>query len=81
MSGFSTASSDTAHGQYLAIFTHTNGQTIAIESRFGDPSASELDPTEMDAAWAAAVALLNGSSDFTFAFAQKSYTSTQAYTP
>lgn len=78
---FGSPTSDLERGEYAAGFTHTNGQSIVIRSAFGDPSPNTLDPTDMDEAFADAVALLDGSADFTFTFGQKSYTTAEGYTP
>lgn len=77
---FGTPSNDTAHGQYLAVLDHDNGQTIEIRSRFV-AGPENLDPEDMDAAFSAAVAAVLADTDFTYAAGSKNYTTTEPYTP
>jgi len=76
---FGTPSADTAHGQYLAVFTHANGQEIEVRSRFVS-GPENLDPEDMDEAFADAVAALDGTTEFAYAVGQKAYTTTETYT-
>lgn len=79
MSGFGSPNSDTTHAQYRADFTHTNGQILSVVSELS-PGSGVLDPTDMDAAWAAAIALLDGDANFTFSGGSKTYTTGENYT-
>lgn len=77
--GFASPSSDLAHAQYVAVFEHTNGQLIEVRSRFV-AGPENLDPTDMDEAYADAVALLDGSADFTLSgTGSKVYTTSEVY--
>lgn len=77
--GFASPTSNPGDGVYVAIFAHTNGEQISIQS-VRQPSGP-FDPTHMDTAWSAAVALLDASADFTYVGGDKQYQTTEIYTP
>jgi hypothetical protein len=76
---FGSPSSDLSHGEYVGVFTHTNGQMLELRSMF-IAGPGDLDPGDMDTAWAAAVALLDASADIDFNGGQKTYSTTETYT-
>jgi len=76
---FGSPTSDPIHAAYAAVVTHSNGQVIEIRSVL-DPGSNVLDPTDMDEAWTAAIALLDGDADFTYEGGQKTYTTYESYT-
>lgn len=76
--GFASPSSDLTHGEYSALFEHTNGQQIELRSHF-IAGPENLDPEDMDAFWTAAVALLDGNANITFLAGWKSYATTEEY--
>lgn len=75
---FGTPASSPGDGTIIAYLTHTNGEQISIQS-VRQPSGP-FDPTNMDAAWTAAVALVDASADFTYAGGDKQYATTESYT-
>lgn len=80
--GFASPSSDLEHAHYSAAFEHTNGALIEVRSLF-IAGPENLDPEDMDEAFADAVALLDGSADFALSggVGAKTYTTTEEYTP
>ena len=76
---FGSPSPDLAHGQYIAVFTHANGQELTIQSRL-TPGPESLDPEDMDEAWSAAIGVLDADVDFTFNGGMKNYTTNVSYT-
>jgi hypothetical protein len=76
---FASPTPDLAHAEYTAQFVHSNGQTLLLKSSPFD-AQNIIDPEDMDAAWTAAIALLDADANFTFQGGDKHYTTFEGYT-